>query len=177
MSFPSGNWPKRWAASVGTIYLYFDNKDELLRAVVEESFLKLHESLRALPPAGSPFEVLRSAVHAYVNFGVSYPYHYRCAFALPAPVKTGKYQPHAAFDFLQELVQNGIKAGLFRSKDAELLSQTIWSPVHGLTSLLISKPEFPWAPKDKLIDSLCDMVISGLSAPAPEKRGKKKRSR
>ena len=65
--------------AVGTLYLYFDSKEDLLHAIVESSFSILLESLRALPPARNSREMFRNAFRAYVEFGLKYPHHYRCA--------------------------------------------------------------------------------------------------
>jgi AcrR family transcriptional regulator len=158
----------KMGCAVGTLYLYFDNKEALLHAVVENSFRTLLESLRALPPANSPREMFRNAFRAYVEFGLKHPHHYRCAFAQPSPSPSTKYQPHAAFEFMREKVQAGVRAGLFQSDNAELVSQVIWSSVHGLTSLLIARPEFPWEPRKALIETLSDTMLTGLFHASPK---------
>ncbi len=52
----------------------------------------------------------------------------------------------------------------FRQVDVEATSQVLWSTVHGVTSLLIAYPDFPWVDKEKLIDQMIDMIIEGLKA-------------
>ena len=39
----------------------------------------------------------------------------------------------------------------------------LWAGVHGLTSLLISKPEFPWPEVDVIADRLCRALLYGLA--------------
>ncbi len=56
--------------------------------------------------------------------------------------------------------------GQFRDIDVEGTSQAIWSSVHGITSLLIQRPDFPWVPKKKLIMQVISTAIDGqLAAP------------
>ena len=69
---------------------------------------------------------------------------------------------------MREKVQAGVRAGVFKSDNAELVSQIIWSSVHGLTSLLISRPEFPWEPKKALIETLADTMLTGLFHKSPK---------
>jgi AcrR family transcriptional regulator len=158
----------KMGCAVGTLYLYFDSKEDLLHAVVETSFRILLESLRALPPAKSRREMFLNTFRAYVEFGLKHPHHYRCAFAQPSPSPSAKYYPRAAFEFMREKVQAGVRAGLFQSDNAELVSQIIWSSVHGLTSLLIARPEFPWEPRKALIEALSDTMLTGLFRASPK---------
>jgi hypothetical protein len=106
--------------------------------------------------------MLLGMVSAYVTFGLEHPHHYRCAFALSVTTKSKHYKPHAAFDHLRKMVSQGVKAGVFLSSDVELVSQTIWAATHGLTSLLIVRPNFPWASTEALVNSLADTLLHGL---------------
>jgi hypothetical protein len=47
--------------------------------------------------------------------------------------------------------------------DPLLASFTIWSAVHGLTSLLIAKPAFPWPSIDAFVEHVVHTQIDGLS--------------
>ena len=38
----------------------------------------------------------------------------------------------------------------------------LWATAHGLTSLLIAKPGFPWPPIDALIDQVLGATVYGL---------------
>ena len=44
----------RMGCAVGTVYLYFDDKQDLLNAVVEDSFRQLNETLQASAAAPRP---------------------------------------------------------------------------------------------------------------------------
>jgi AcrR family transcriptional regulator len=68
----------------GTLYLYFRDKDELLRAVVEDSFAELLRTLQTLPPESDPLKWLKAKMRAYIEFGLRNPNHYKCAFVLPS---------------------------------------------------------------------------------------------
>ena len=50
------------------------------------------------------------------------------------------------------------------SPEVELAAQTIWTAIHGLVSLLIARPEFPWLERERLIDSV---IEGGLRALRP----------
>jgi AcrR family transcriptional regulator len=147
--------------SIGAIYLHFPSKDALLNALVEESFAKLSQALRKTRRK-DPVETLRAGLKAYVRFGLRYPNHYRFAF-MRRP-KPGPYQTHDAFEYLRECVRRCIEAGRFRQVDAETSAQLLWAGVHGLTSLFLARPNFPWVGRDALIDETIANSIRGLLA-------------
>jgi hypothetical protein len=70
-----------------------------------------------------------------------------------------------AFDFMRRCVFDCIAGEEFKNVDAELVSQTFWAGIHGITSLLITYERgFPWVNKDKLIHSMVDTLVAGVRA-------------
>ena len=69
-----------------------------------------------------------------------------------------------AFDFLRRSVSDCVAAGEFRKLDVELVSQTFWAGVHGVTSLLITHAEvFPWVGRETVIHSMVDTLVAGVA--------------
>ena len=156
-----------------TIYLYFKDKSELLEQVCQETFARLSQVLTRLQEQpGDPVERLKRGLIAYIKFGLENPHHYRATFMMPIP-EGFDAEKHAkadsagmqAFDFLRRSVSDCISAGKFRKVDPELVSQTFWAGIHGVTSLLIIECEgFPWVGVDQLIHSMVDTLVEGVSA-------------
>ena len=157
-----------------TIYLYFTDKAELLEQVCYETFSRLSQHLtRILEQPGDPLERLRRGLIAYVHFGLENPHHYRASFMMPRPEgfdHAKSLRPDSpgiqAFDFLRRSVFDCISAGKFHSQDAELISQTLWCGIHGVTSLLITHQVFPWVGKEQLIGSVVDTMLDGAAKAA-----------
>jgi AcrR family transcriptional regulator len=156
-----------------TIYLYFRDKAELLEQVCHETFSRLSQALeRILAQPGDPVERLKRGLLAYIQFGLENPHHYRATFMMPLPEEFHDRRHHLpdspgmqAFDFLRRCVHDCISAGKFPSRtDAELVSQTLWAGIHGVTSLLITHESFTWAGKSKVIHSMVDSLVAGVSA-------------
>ena len=76
-----------------------------------------------------------------------------------------------AFQHLVDAVQRCIDAGAFRPVDPVFAATGVWTAVHGVTSLLISLPGFPWPDLDALVDHVSETQIRGLSEPIPEHQG------
>lgn len=154
-----------------TIYLYFKDKAELLEQVCFETFSRLSRALSRIQELpGDPIERLKRGLMVYIKFGIENPHHYRATFMMTIPegFEEEKYkQPDSpgmqAFDFLRRCVYDCITAEKFKNVDAELVSQTFWAGIHGITSLLITFDKgFPWVNKDKLIHSMVDTLVRGV---------------
>jgi AcrR family transcriptional regulator len=154
-----------------TIYLHFESKEGLLRSLCEETFAKLIHQFESIGRgAGDPVSKLRAVGRAYVEFGLSYPNHYRVTFTAAEPskpeaqgnvrVSTGE----RCFKFLQTMLAECVTSRKFREADLDATSQALWAVMHGLTSLLIVRPEFAWCGRDNLVDGLLDTVSEGLRA-------------
>jgi AcrR family transcriptional regulator len=154
-----------------TIYLYFKDKGELLEQVCHDTFARLALHLgRILEQPGDPLERLRRGLIAYVHFGLENPHHYRATFMMPIPDAFDKQKyvkadspGLQAFDFLRRCVFDCISMGKLRTEDPELVSQTLWCGVHGVTALLIIHEGFPWVSKQQVIESVVDTMIRGVS--------------
>jgi len=158
--------------SPGTIYLYFKDREHLLSSVVDEGFDKLLEILVEVHDSQDPLQSLRNKLHAYIDFGLRFPHHYRVAFIQRRSGRavTSDDPPHASFDVLRNSVRACIEQDLFASSNVEKVSQVLWTAIHGVTSLLIVFPKFPWTEREELIDSVIEMALDGLAAPATSGR-------
>jgi AcrR family transcriptional regulator len=155
-----------------TIYLYFKDKADLLEQVCHDTFSRLIVHLsRITEQPGDPVDRLKRGLIAYVKFGLSNPHHYRATFMMPIPDSFHEKkhsQPDSpgmqAFDFLRRCVFDCIAADKFRSNDPEIISQTLWTGVHGVTSLLITHSKgFPWADHGELTESVVETLIRGVA--------------
>lgn len=157
---------ERVGCSHGNLYLHFKDKEALFDCLVEESFDRLGDGMRRLSESASgrdPVELVRKMGRAYVAFGVANPSVYEFAFLLRRPGQSAG-KPHVAYKRLRSLVQRCLDDKRFRRVDVDTASQALWSAVHGITSLLILRPAFPWADRDKLIGQVVDAAVDGLLA-------------
>jgi AcrR family transcriptional regulator len=160
-----------------SIYLHFADKDELILAVGARAFAAFDTTIEeASTGADDPVESLRRRARAYVRFGLENPTQYRILFMSPdlgdAAAGENGVQPGAgAFTHLIEAVQRAIDAGALRADlDAYLTATGLWTAMHGITSLLIARPTFPWPDLDTLIDHVCGTALRGLAA-SPSEEG------
>ncbi|MFN2543641.1 MAG: TetR/AcrR family transcriptional regulator [Actinomycetota bacterium] len=155
-----------------SIYLHFGDKKELMFAVSERQFERL-DRVTEEAAAGStdPLESLRLRGKAYVQFGRDNPEQYRILFmgkseASPPGFDEDRLRGLVSFDHLVGAVQRCMDAGAIPQTDAFFVALGMWIAVHGLTSLLIAKPDFPWPDPAGLVDHFCSVHVAGLQAVA-----------
>jgi len=179
---------RRIAEAVGvtppSIYLHFADKDELIFAVCERQFEALDRVMeRAVVGVDDPLDELYARGKAYVRFGLEHPEEYRILFMsvgshAPGADDEGRISRASAFDHLAEAVARCVDAGaLPKGSEPYAVALELWSVVHGLTSLVISKPMFSWPDVDALSDHLLTATCVGLQAAPPFVAPKRGRSR
>ncbi|MCA1850249.1 MAG: TetR/AcrR family transcriptional regulator [Acidobacteria bacterium] len=135
---------ERIGYSATTIYRYYEDKDDLLFAIVHEGFLRFGRQLtKAAQSSDDPRERMAALGHAYIEFGLKNPVYYRLMFMQRFDFlfesRTEQKAPMIdSFGVLRQAVEQAMQAGTLRKGDPETTSIVIWSVVHGITSLAIA---------------------------------------
>ncbi|NDJ53309.1 MAG: TetR/AcrR family transcriptional regulator [Chloroflexi bacterium] len=155
--------------SPGTIYLYFENKDDLLYTVADEGFqrflIMLHD---AASDNLEPIDQLRQMANAYVSFGLDYPAHYRVMFIdrtdfIASDERAQDWQ--ATLQALRDTVQKAIDSGDFQPVDVAATSDALWAFLHGAVSLAITMQSFDAERRASMLSmthQLIDTLVDGL---------------
>ncbi len=133
--------------SVGTIYLYFKDKNELLFAIQNQAFDRLTQEFDAASSVPHPADRLIAMNQQYLAFAFEHPELYELLFIMEGPMEAararGENHPwatgYAAFRRVVAAVQAGMDTGVFRQRDAESAALMIWAQMHGLASLYLKK--------------------------------------
>ena len=153
-----------------TIYLYFEDKDDLLFAVVDQAYDQFTADLqRAYATTSDPRERLRALAEAYITFGHRNPEAYQVMFMQRPDFllkwKVGTKQPRAtSLLILKEAMQQAQEAGVVRGGNIDVLSDIFWAAVHGAVSLAITMPQlFATAGHADSFAAIIDAVLQGTS--------------
>lgn len=161
-----------------SIYRHFADKEAILTEVCADVFVQLTEGItKAVAEAPSPLDALAAAGRCYVDFGLAHPEHYRLVFMRPPmlemehdhgelrsvleageipeshPLFSGDLLAGSqAFKALYDLV-DAVLAGVPKRRRPDVFAMTtsLWTSVHGITSLRISKPDFAWPTVDEQV--------------------------
>lgn len=141
---------RKIARSIGysatTIYLYFENKDALFHALIDEGMERLYEVLCAIE-VEHPDDLqarLEALCRGYIDFGLTHPQYYQIMFTLHpkhmARYPAEKYRRgRRNLDLFARLLEEGSAIGLFVLVPPRVGASTIWSALHGIVSLLIAQ--------------------------------------
>jgi len=158
-----------------TIYLYFKNKDDILYQLCVETLERQFEAIRAAgADQPAPFLRLRASLRAYVDFGLSEPDRYKITYMadLSPYVSTARIvEQGSVADKLIEMMCHRVHEALVAAeceRDVESVFQALWAHCHGMVSLLIGQPDFPWTDREKLIETGLDLSLAGLAAKGRE---------
>ncbi|MET3207199.1 UNVERIFIED_CONTAM: AcrR family transcriptional regulator [Paenibacillus sp. PvR008] len=155
-----------------TIYHYFSNKEAIVRELLIEGnsmfFQSLQQRTEEAQTAGlNALDVLKTVSDSYVRFGTANPEYYNILFisnlesvSLISLIDSGRFKGF-------ELLESGLKAamddGSITQGDERLIATSVWSMLHGLTSLLLNFDFAVGKSTDELISSTIDTFFRGLS--------------
>ena len=166
---------RRIADEVGlsstALYMHFRDKSEILAEICRGAFGRLVASTDRIEAGDAPVDVtLRRMLEAYARFGLENPNAYRLIYMTrPEEARSG------AEDVAREL-----GAELYRSfvavievaqdsnrlrHDAVTTAQLLWAGVHGMVSLIITKPYLDWGSAERLVGAMLDALFESVLKP------------
>jgi AcrR family transcriptional regulator len=166
--------------SPATIYLHFADKHDLFECLCRETLTRIGDIIEPIVSGNaSPLDRLKRGLRAYIEFGLENPEPYKIAFLVEGPVSppddlmAGGIPAQRVYHFLRNLVQECASPGELAAGGPDRIAQTLWAGTHGLTSLLITEPGFPWVDRKVLIDTMVNTLTAGLRDPARSANGKR----
>lgn len=160
---------ERCGYTAPTIYHYFDDKEGLVAALLDERFERLLASVRRVETGDDPVENLKGMVEAFVRFGQENPTFYR--LIVSGRRDGADRTPPAAEAAREQLGKpwNDLGAqGRLYCGDPAAAGQSLWALLHGLTALRAARPEHEWAPD--LVEVAVESLLRGLIRPAAGER-------
>lgn len=155
--------------SPATLYLYFEDKEDLLQQICDDAFQQLIDRLEKVDTTvEDPTERLRAGCRAYIDFGLEHPHKYLVTFSSPPGKESCSDKAfddstgQRAFSHLVRSVASCVEAGQAPAVDVHATSAYFWAAIHGLTSLLICHQNFPWPNRQVMIDELLSALIRSL---------------
>ncbi|MBN3758293.1 TetR/AcrR family transcriptional regulator [Paraburkholderia sp. Tr-20389] len=151
--------------SPATLYLHFESRDAIARALCAEGYAQLLATFEPLVAIADHAERLKAIGRAYVAFGVAHPETYRLIF-MEDPSYTGAAlggegvdnaadnADDAAFRLMVESIDALKAQGRLRgAPDSQVCAEAFWATMHGIVALHLTCPVFPRAPLDAVIDA------------------------
>ena len=148
-----------------SVYLHFADIQALTLAVAERRFSELVRLQEAARDGSADLcQQLRAGCLAYCEFGLAHQGQYQVMFASPLPMPAD--MPPEQFPGLvpfRRLI-DGVAACIGAEptdEQAFFTALLIWQQLHGIVSLRISRPRFPWPPLAETVAEAVDRLLAG----------------
>lgn len=150
------------------LYMHFAEKGEILQEICRVAFaqlLEVNHRIAAEPEA--PEDKLRRMLEYYVDFGFANPNAYRLVYMTrPAEARDGAQTTAQSlgaelFRSFEAVVEQLAESGRIKG-DPKVAAQVFWAGAHGIVSLAIAKPYFPWAEQSALRETMSKAMFEGL---------------
>jgi AcrR family transcriptional regulator len=140
-----------------SIYAHFPDREAVVRAVVDRSYIELIAAIVAARDAETgPVERLEAGVRAVLRFAADRPTHFAVMLGLPGssdpePNRGSTEPATVSFQLLVDGINDCVQAGLAHCPDPHLAATAIMVASHGYALLKPRKPTFPWPPDERLV--------------------------
>ncbi|MEX0780588.1 MAG: TetR/AcrR family transcriptional regulator [Balneolales bacterium] len=158
--------------SATSIYLYFDNKDALLHALIDEGFEMIYSLIRVkVKTDASAADQFQEICREFINFGLNNPEYYKIMFLidpgnisrLPAEKFRKARRPVV---MMIETLTEGRESGYFNIKDPELTAHVIWSSLHGAVTAILTNRMDVKIDQNLFIDLVINHAMRAITAEA-----------
>lgn len=153
--------------SATSIYLHFENKDDLVHTLMEEAIERLNNQLHQVADAAdSPIEKLEALAYEYVQFALKYKREYQIIHLTSSDEMT-RYpkekfrKARKGYEIVSDVLQEGVKAGIIAEDKPRLAAYTFWAQLHGVMSVVLSKRLDTRIDQQEFIDEAIEHIIDG----------------
>ena len=153
--------------SAAAIYEYFDSKEAILLAIMEEGFQQMLAKLRSLRDEDlSSGEFLVALGRAYWQFAWQNPEIYQVMHGLggvPFGSAAAPVAAKALFELVREAVSSARQEIGIEGLVTDAMIEIVWATLHGLVSLSMSGriPTENWTNKYPLVDQAMHLLTTG----------------
>lgn len=128
--------------SVGTIYLYFQDKSEIFYELHKMGFNEFFKRQLNVQNLKDPLKRITEHGLAYIQFAIDQPHYYDLMFISRVPAKIINKQNDwssetRTYDLLKLNITQAKESGYFKDVDVEVAAFSLWSFVHGISSLFV----------------------------------------
>jgi len=125
-------------------YRHFSNKADLLFAICEAGFQQFGDTLEsARDEAGPVFADRMLAMSlAYVRFAREHAAYYEVMFQNEGEHTRRGHSAAYGFAILEQTIREGQESGDVMAGDSNRIAEFVWSMVHGVSSLGLTRPGF-----------------------------------
>ncbi len=156
---------KKVGFATTNVYRYFDNKNDLIYAAIEDAFVAFGERLEvAKRSTDEPFERIFALGRAYVQFAADHPAPYYLMFVDKTDYLFGERVVPGVdkLGYLFEAVGEAMQAGAMQRGNVEATAHVLWGQLHGVLMLTDAMPFISEVQGEEAIEEAFTMMRLGL---------------
>jgi AcrR family transcriptional regulator len=153
--------------SATSIYLHFENKDDLVHTLMEQAIERLNSRLQKVATeAGSPIAKLEALAYEYVEFALNNQREYQVIHLTSSDEMT-RYpkekfrKARKGYEMVSSVLQQGVDAGFIAEDKPRIAAYTFWAQLHGVMSVVLSKRLDTRIEQQEFIDEAIEHIIDG----------------
>lgn len=153
--------------SATSIYLHFENKDDLVHTLMEEAIERLNGQLaQSITKFDDPISKLSALAYEYVGFALDHPREYQIIYLISSEEMT-RYpkekfrKARKGYEIVTEVLSEGVESGLIAEQKPRIAAYTFWAQLHGVMSVVLSKRLDTRIDQEEFIEEAIDHIIKG----------------
>ena len=153
--------------SATSIYLHFENKDDLVHHLMEEAIERLNSRLdQAVAGATNPIGKLEALAREYAHFALEHPREYQVIYLISSDEMT-RYpkekfrKARRGYEIVTNVLKSGVESGSIAEQQPRMAAYTFWAQLHGVMSVVLSKRLDTRIAQQDFIEEAIDHIIDG----------------
>jgi AcrR family transcriptional regulator len=159
---------KRANVTATSIYLHFENKDDLLLTLVQESIESLKKVLlNVIDDSLDAFTQLHKLAKAYIQYAIDHPKKYEIIYMV-RPEEMPKYpkekfrEVRSVYELLADIIHRGKLDGKLDVDNHLTSAYSVWAQLHGVVSVILNKRLDTRIPQNQFIDQSVNHIMQGF---------------
>ena len=151
-----------------SIYLHFENKDELLLTLIQESIESLKTVLfDVIDDSLDAIAQLQILAKAYIQYAIDQPKKYEIIYMV-RPEEMPKYpkekfrEIRSVYELLADIIQRGKLVGKLDVDNYLTSAYSVWAQLHGVVSVILNKRLDTRIPQDQFIEQSVNHIMQGF---------------
>lgn len=158
---------RKIGVSATSIYLHFENKDDLIHTLMEQAIDRLNDRLEEKANTDkNPIQKLKDLAHVYIDFALKSPSEYQIIFLFSSdemsryPVEKFR-KARRGYELVTAVLEEGVEEGLLEEEKPRLAAYTFWAQLHGVMSVVLSKRLDTRIDQQEFIEEAVAHIIHG----------------
>lgn len=153
--------------SATSIYLHFENKDDLVHTLMEQAISRLNNQLEdEVTKHDDPISKLEALAHEYVSFALNHPREYQIIYLISSDEMT-RYpkekfrKARRGYEIVTQVLEEAVASGLISENQPRMAAYTFWAQLHGVMSVVLSQRLDVRLEQEQFIEEAIDHIIKG----------------